>query len=176
MICSKYGLLTSPNLTDFLQEKLITLVPFSIAVFAITKYSESLTWIIIYLGIIGFHMTHIILQRCPHCAYYHRQTRWLECLWMRWIPKIRKPQKDPPPKYLKIYTPIAIMIITFYPIYFLINQWELFVFYVLSWGVLFLSISTSACARCIEFGCKYNSVSEELRKEYLATKTEENIW
>lgn len=167
MICSKYGLLTKPTLFDFLHEKLITLVPLSISAIAIYKYSNSPVWLLIYFGIIGTHMLHILLQRCPHCAYYHKETKLLECLWWRWVPKLRKKKSNPPPKYIKTYTPIAVLIITFYPIYWLTYQWELLVFYIMSWGVLALSIFTSGCSRCIDFGCGNNQVPDELRDAYL---------
>jgi hypothetical protein len=170
MICSKHGLLTRPTLLDFLQEKLITIVPFSIALIAIVRYSDSILWPLVYISIIGTHMTHMFLKRCPHCAYYHEEARTLECLWWRWAPKVRRRRSGPPPRYLRFYTPIAIFTITCYPLYWLTSQWELLLLYVLAWGVLFLSIGTAACARCIDFKCKYNTVAKELREEYLSSK------
>ncbi len=167
MKCSKYGLLTEPTLFDFLHEKLITLVPFSIALFALFRYSSNLIWPFLYFGIIGAHMTHILLQRCPHCAYYKTKTKWHSCLWWRWVPKIKKEKDSPPPKYIGIYTPIAVLTITFYPIYWLTFQWELLMFYIFSWAALALSIYTAGCARCIDFGCKNNAVHEELQDAYL---------
>ena len=170
MINSKYGLLTNPTLFDFLHEKLITLVPFSIAIIAIYRYSDSLIWLMLYFGIIGAHMIHILLQRCPHCEYYKRKIKWLECNWWRWTPKIREEKSGPLPKYIGTYTPIAILTITFYPIYWMTFQWELLMLYILSWGVLALSIYTAGCARCIDFGCKNNKVPKELRDAYLSSE------
>ena len=170
MIFSKYGLLIKPTLFDFFHEKLITLVPFSIALLALFRYSESYIWTVLYLGIIGAHMTHIFLQRCPHCAYYKTDTKFHACLWLRWVPKIRKEKSDPPPKYIRTYTPIAVLTITFYPIYWMTFQWELLILYILSWGVLALSIYTAGCARCIDFGCKNNAVPKEIQDEYLSAE------
>lgn len=169
MICSKHGLLAEPTLFDFLHEKLITIVPFSIAIIAIYRYSDGVIWLILYLGIIGAHMTHILLQRCPHCAYYKKDTKFLACNWWRWTLKIRKARNGPPPKYLSNYTPIAVLTITLYPIYWLTFQWELLVLYILSWGALAISIYTAGCARCIDFGCKNNRVPKELREAYLSS-------
>lgn len=171
MICTKYGLLTKPTLFDFLNEKLITVVPLSIAIIAIVRYSNSYIWLLLYFGIIGTHMVHILLQRCPHCAYYRTETKWLECLWWRWVPKIRKEKSGPPPRYIGIYTPIAVLTITSYPIYWMTFQWELLVLYILSWGVLALSIYTAGCARCIDFTCKNNAVPGELRDAYLLSQS-----
>ena len=170
MICSKYGLLTKPTLFDFLHEKLITLVPFSIAIIAVYRYSDGLIWLILYFCIIGSHMTHILLQRCPHCAYYKRETKWLECNWWRWTPKIRNKKNGPPPKYISTYTPIAVLTITVYPIYWMTFQWELLVLYILSWGLLAISIYTAGCSRCIDFGCKNNKVPKELQDVYLSSE------
>ena len=169
MICSKYGLLTKPTLFDFLHEKLITLVPFSIALIALFRYSENLIWPLVYFGLIGAHMIHIVLKRCPHCAYYKADTKWLECLWWRWMPKMRKEKNGPPPKYIRTYTPIAVLTISFYPIYWLTFQWELLVLYILSWSVLALSIYTAGCSRCIDFECKNNAVLEEIKEAYLSS-------
>ena len=167
MICSRYGLLTKPTLFDFLHEKLITLVPLLIALIALFRYSGSLTWPILYLVIIGAHMTHILIQRCPHCEYYKAETKWLECLWWSWAPKIRKKKTGPPPKYIRPYTFVAVLVITLYPIYWMIFQWELLILYVLSWGILALSIYTAGCARCIDFECKNNAVPKEIKDAYL---------
>ena len=169
MKCSKYGLLTEPSLFDFLHEKLITLVPFSIALFALFKYSNNLLWPLLYIGIIVLHMIHILLKRCPHCVYYKTGSKWHSCLWWRWVPKVKNEKEGPAPKYIGIYTPIALLIITFYPIYWLKFQWELLTFYIFSWCVLALSIYTAGCARCIDFDCKNNAVSKELQEEYLTS-------
>jgi hypothetical protein len=83
MTCSKYGLLTNTTFFDFLHEKLITIVPFSIALLAIYRYADSIVWLLIYLVLIGGHMTHMLFQKCPHCNYYKQGGRWLECLWWR---------------------------------------------------------------------------------------------
>ena len=170
MICSEHGLLSKPTLFEFLQEKLVTLVPFSIALFALLKYSNGLIWSLLYLCLIGAHMTHILLKRCPHCTYYKKDTKYHECLWWRWTPKFRREKDGPPPKYIRTYTPIAVLTITFYPIYWLAFQWELLIFYILSWGVLALSIYTAGCSRCIDFECKNNAVPKDLREAYLSNK------
>ena len=168
MVYSEYGLLTKPTLFDFFHEKLITLVPFFIALIALFRYSSSLTWPILYLVIIGVHMTHIFIKRCPHSEYYKAETNRLECLWWRWVPKIRKKKSGPPPKYIRPYTIVAVLVISLYPIYWMRFQWELLILYILSWGVLALSIYTAGCARCIDFECKNNAVPKEIKDAYLS--------
>ena len=166
MECSKYGLLTDPTAFDFFHEKIITAVPFLVALVALYRYADSPIWLFLYLAIIAGHMVHILLKRCPHCAYYKRDTKTLECLWWRWVPKFRQPRPMPPPKYFSMYTMAAILLITAYPIYWLTFDLALLAVYALSWGVLFLSIQTHACGRCIDFECKYNGVPQNVRDSY----------
>ncbi len=85
------------------------------------------------------------------------------------MPKIKKEKEGPPPKYIRTYTPIAVLTISLYPIYWLTFQWELLVLYILSWGVLALSIYTAGCSRCIDFECKNNAVPEEVKEAYLSS-------
>ena len=78
-------------------------------------------------------------------------------------------KKRPSAKYIRTYTPIAVLTISFYPIYWLTFQWELLVLYILSWSVLALSIYTAGCSRCIDFECKNNAVPEEIKEAYLSS-------
>ena len=90
--------------------------------------------------------------------------------WSFHVAKMKKEKSGSPPRYLGTYTPIAILTITFYPIYWMTFQWELLVLYILSWSVLALSMYTAGCARCIDFICKNNAVPDELRDAYLLSQ------
>jgi hypothetical protein len=85
------------------------------------------------------------------------------------FPKIFKESPGPDKRFLGKYIPIAVLTITFFPVYWLRFQWELLLLYFLSWGVLVSSIPLHQCSRCISFDCKNNRVPEEVRKAYLET-------
>ncbi len=125
MIYSKTGLLTKPTFTDFLHGKLIASVPFAAALIAIAKYSEPVLWPLVYIGIFLLHATHVYLRKCPHCAYYKAGDTIHRCHYIWELPKIMKERSGASSGYLRIYTPIAVLVITFFPVYWLFFQWEL---------------------------------------------------
>jgi len=166
MACEVSCLLKKPTLIDFLLGKLIAVVPFVTAIIAIAKYSETFLWILIYIGIFLLHAIHIYLKRCPHCAYYKIGGSIHRCHYIYGVPKIAKEKSGSPSRYLRIYSPIAIFVITLFPVYWLLLQWELLIIYALSWGVLAASL-IHECGRCIYFECSMNRVPEDVRKAYL---------
>jgi hypothetical protein len=89
------------------------------------------------------------------------------------VPKIFEERPGPESRIVGIYIPIAILTLTFFPVYWLRFQWELLLLYFLSWGVLVGSIQLHECSRCIHFDCKSNRVPEDVRKVYLETLTAE---
>jgi len=161
-------LLTKPTFIDFLHGKLIAVVPFATAIIGIAKQSETFIWVLVYVGVFLLHALHIYLKKCPHCAYYKIGGSTHKCHYIYGVPKILKERSGPPSGYIRIYTPIAVMVITLFPIYWLIFQWELLVIYILSWGVLFASILYE-CGRCTYLECSMNRVQEGIKKEYLKT-------
>lgn len=169
MICPKTGLLTKPAYSRFLYYKLVTSVPFLTAMIAITRYSETVYWPLAYIGICLLHVGIVYSNKCPRCAYYKISERTHKCFMIWGFPKIFEARPGPDKPFLGKYVPIAILTITFFPVYWLRFQWELLLLYFLSWGVLVSSISLHQCSRCISFDCKNNRVSDEVRKAYLET-------
>jgi hypothetical protein len=167
-ICSITCLLKKPTFIDFLLGKLIAVVPFATAIIAIAKHAETPLWILGYVGIFLLHATHVYLKRCPHCTYYKIGGRTHQCHYIWGLPKIVKERSGLPSNYLRIYTPIAILVITLFPVYWLLFQWELLLVYTLSWGVLAASL-IHECSRCLYFECSMNRVPEDVRRTYLET-------
>ena len=173
MNCLITCLLKKPTFIDFLYGKLIAVVPFATAVIAIVKYSDTFMWVLVYIGIFLAHATHIYFKKCSHCAYYKAGERTLKCHYIWGVPKIVKERSSPTSKYLKIYTPVVVLIISLFPVYWLLSQWELLLVYALSWGVLIGSI-IHECTRCLYFECAMNRVPEDVRKAYLELPTDQN--
>ena len=169
MICSTTGLITKHAFSRFVYYKLMTLVPFSTAVIAITRYSETIYWTLGYIGICFLHAGIMFTIKCPHCAHYKTDEKTHKCFMFWGTPKIYKPRSGPERKIVKIYVPIGVLTLTFFPLYWLRFQWELLLLYILSWGMLVTSISLNECPRCIYFDCKNNRVPEDVRKAYLDT-------
>jgi len=168
MKCSIECLLYKPTFIDFLHGKLIAVVPFATAIIGIVKQSETFIWVLVYIGIFLLHAIHIYSKKCPHCAYYKVGGKIHKCHYIYGVPKILKGKSGPPSRYLPVYTPIAVTIITLFPIYWLIFQWELLIIYILSWGVLFASILFE-CSRCVYLECPTNRVPEDIKNIYLDT-------
>ena len=169
MICAKTGLTTKHTYSRFLYYKLLTLVPFCTAVIAITRYSETIYWTLGYIGICLLHAGIVFTIKCPHCAHYRNDEKKHNCFMFWGVPKIYKKRPGPESRFVGIYVPIAMAVLTFFPIYWLRFQWELLLLYFLSWGVLVASISLNECPRCIYFDCGNNRVPEDVRKAYLET-------
>lgn len=169
MICSKTGLITETAFSRFLYYKLVTLVPFCTAVIAITKYSETIHWTLAYIGLCLSHAVIVYTIKCPHCAYYKIGEKTHKCRIFWGVPKIYKERPGPESRFVGIYIPIGMSILTFFPVYWLRFQWELLLLYFLSVGVFVASISLHECSRCIYFECKNNRVPEDVRKTYLET-------
>jgi hypothetical protein len=166
--CSITCLLTKPTFSDFLYGKLIALVPFVTALIAIVRYSDTIMWPLLYVVIFLTHATHIYFKKCSHRAYYKTGGRTLRCHYIWGLPKILKARSTPISGYLRIYTPIAVFVISAFPIYWLLFQWELLLVYALSWGVLMGSI-IHECTRCTYLECSMNRVLDDVKNEYLKT-------
>lgn len=149
----------------FLFYKLITAVPATAALVAVFRHSDQLIWPILYIAVFLIHVNIMYYAKCPHCPYYRMSSSYHKCFMMWWFPKLYKERSGPTPAFLGLYVPAAILIITLFPVYWLLHEWELLLIYVLSWGVLMGTISEH-CATCINFECKFNSVPEDTHKIY----------
>ena len=150
----------------FILYKLMTAIPVFAAVLAILRFADTWLWLVGYAAVCLTHATIIYLAKCPHCHYYRTgDSRLHKCFFIWGTPRLRKPNSGPAPKFLGIYTPIAMLVMIAFPIFWLRFQWELLVVYLLSIVTLLYSILLQECSRCPSFDCPNNSVPEEWRKE-----------
>ena len=173
MICPNTGLVTKHAYSRFLYYKLVTLVPFGTAIIAITKHAETIYWTLAYIGMCLLHAGIMFTIKCPHCPHYKASEKTHKCFMIWGVPKIYKDRPGPESRFVKMYVPIGIAILTFFPVFWLRFQWELLLLYFLSWGVLVTSITLNECPRCINFACGNNRVPEEVREAYLQTQAAE---
>jgi hypothetical protein len=167
MICPRTGILVRHELGRFIYYKLLTAIPVSSALIAIVRYSEAVYWPFIYIGVCLLHAGIMYTIKCPHCAYYKLGGRTHHCFMIWGAPKIWKPRSNPESRIVGIYAPIGMLVLTFFPVYWLLSQWELLLVYLLSIAVLVTSIGQNECPRCLNFECGHNKVPDEVRSAYL---------
>lgn len=169
MTCLTEVLWSRPTLSRFVCYKLLTLIPVSAALIAITRYAESLVWAGVYVTLCLVHATVMNAIKCPHCAYYKMGDKTFRChIWWN-TPRLYKPRSSPESRLVGWYTPIGMAVLTGFPMFWLWHEWELLFIYLLSIAVFVLSIGNNECPRCLNFQCSHNTVRDRLRKEYLQT-------
>ena len=159
------SLLASHGRGRFIFYKTMTAIPVFAAVLAMVRYADAWYWIALYAGLCLTHATVIYLSKCPHCHYYRTGDKKIHrCFFIWGTPKLRQPNAGPAPKFLNVYAPLAILVLTAFPIPWLRFQWELLVVYLLSITTLLFSILLQECSRCPSYGCPNNRVPTEFRK------------
>lgn len=168
MMCPETGLLLRHEVSRFVYYKLLTLIPVSVAVIGIARYSEAFYWPFVYIGLCLLHAGIMFTIKCPHCPYYKMDGKLHHCFMISGVPKIYKPRPGPESRLVGIYAPVGMAVLTFFPVYWLWFQWELLLIYLLSVVVLVTSIGLNECPRCLNFECAHNKVPEDVRKAYHA--------
>lgn len=166
MVCPDTALATKPNFSRFVFYKLLTAIPVSAALIAMIRYSGAFYWPVAYVALCLLHAGVMNAIKCPHCPYYKMEGKRYRCFIWWGAPKLYKPRPGPEKRYVAIYAPIGMLILTLFPIYWLWIQWELLLFYLLGVVVLVQSIGMSECTRCLNFDCGHNTVPEDVRREY----------
>jgi hypothetical protein len=151
--CPSTGVITRHEFSRYVCYKLLTLIPVSTALIAISRYSDTIYWLFVYIGLCLAHAGTMFSIKCPHCPYYKADGKLLRCIMFWGIPKIYKASPVPESRVVGYYGPIGILFLTFFPIYWLLFQWELLLLYVLSIVVLVTSISLIECSRCLNSRC-----------------------
>ena len=144
---------------DFLYWSLMVSVPFIAACVAIVE--KSIVWLIIY--IIACISLAMVIYRfyCIHCPHYHQSGKTLNCMFFWWMPKFFKAKFGPLSLLEKTVSIITLLIIIMLPIYWLLLRPGLLVIYLLSIGVLGLTLRRYECKRCVYFQCPSNCVPED---------------
>ncbi len=150
---------------DFLYWNFVTLILLFSAGLAIGIYSTG--WMFAYIFLVIFHF-NILEQRffCTHCPYYARDGKKLRCM-MNWAwPKHFRPRPYPPGKFDLAITTLGFIAVIIFPIPWLLKELFLLGSYSVSILIFLLTIWRYECSHCIYFGCPFNRVPVELRKEF----------
>lgn len=166
MACPAAALWSKPSLSRFVYYKLLTLIPVSAALIGITRHASSILWTAGYVALCLAHAAVMNAIKCPHCPYYRMGDKTFSCfIWWK-APRLYQPRPGPESRFVAVYAPIGMAVLTIYPVFWLWQEWELLLLYLLSIVVLVLSIGYNECSRCLNFDCGHNTVSEGIRKEY----------
>ncbi len=139
----------------------------SAAVIGITRHADSFLWTGIYLGLCLAHAAVMNAIKCPHCPYYKMGGKTFSCFMWWHMPRLYTPRPGPESRFVAVYAPIGMLILTAYPVFWLWREWELLLLFLLSIVVVVLSIGHNECSRCLNFECGHNTVSDSVRKEYM---------
>jgi hypothetical protein len=154
---------------DFLYWNIVTLTILFSAGLAIGISSTG--WLLAYIFIAFFHF-NILEQRffCTHCPYYVRGEKSLRCM-MNWgWPRHFRPRPCPPGKFDLAVTSLGFIIVILFPFSWLFKVPFLLGTYSISILLFLLTIWRYECSSCIYFGCPFNRVPVEVRKEYAVRK------
>jgi hypothetical protein len=167
MVCSREALSSEPSLKRYVFYKLLTLIPVSAVLVALVRHAESLFWIGCYMGLCLVHAAVMNAIKCPHCAYYKMGEKTFSCfMWWR-TPRLYRPRPGPESRFVSVYAPIGMLVLTAFPLFWLWHDWALLVIYLLSVAVIVLSIGLNECTRCLNFSCGHNTVSDAVREEFI---------
>lgn len=145
----------------YLFYKVATFVPAMIGLYAIFLYSSSYLWLGGFILLFLIHVSIVYKIKCTHCHYYKLPDPYLQCMWLWGVPKIFKANPSPENIINKIYIPLGMMIVAFYPVIWLINNWILLILYFSSLVVLVSSLFLFTCSKCAYTECPHNRVFHE---------------
>ncbi|AKB34461.1 hypothetical protein MSSIH_3771 [Methanosarcina siciliae HI350] len=159
------SLRTKHEFKDFLYWNFVTLTILFSAGIAIGISSTG--WLLAYIFIVFFHFD-ILEQRffCTHCPYFVRGEKSLRCM-MNWgWPRHFRPRPHPPGKFDLVITTMGFIVVLLFPLPWLLKMPFLLGAYCISILLFLLTIRRYECSRCIYFGCPFNRVPVDVRKEF----------
>jgi hypothetical protein len=167
MACPTAALSTTPTLDRFIYYKVLTLVPVCAALIAMMTHAGSLLWPALYVGLCLTHAGIMFSVKCAHCPYYKMEGKGLRCFIWWGTPKLYKPREEPEPAWVGKYAMFGMMVLTFFPVYWLWQAKSMLLIYGLGIVGLVMSIGLNECSRCLNFDCGHCGVPEALRTEFL---------
>ena len=148
---------------DYLYWNLVAAVPVVTACVSIFKIS--IVWFVIYILVCIALILIVYRFYCTHCPHYIQGVGTTRCMFFWGMPKFFESRPGPLNLFEKAVSLIAPVVLVLFPLYWLIQQMDLLVIYVLSLAVLGLTIRRYECGRCIYFDCPANCAPEERSKE-----------
>ena len=133
------------------------------------RHGESLAWPFVYVGLCLTHAGIMNAVKCPHCPYYRMGSGTFSCFIWWHAPKLWADRAGREAPWVKRYAMFGIAVLTFFPTYWLAQEWPLLLVYFLGIGGLVVSIALHECSRCLHFDCGNCGVAEEVRRKYLET-------
>jgi hypothetical protein len=131
------------------------------------RHSGSLLWPALYVGACLAHAGVMYSIKCPHCPYYKMEGKTLKCFIWWGAPRLYQPRSGPERGFVGKYATLGMVVLTFFPVYWLWQEKALLLIYFLGIIGLVMSIGLNECSRCLNFDCGHCGVPEELRTEYL---------
>jgi hypothetical protein len=164
--CPGTALEATPTLGRFLYYKILTAVPVFAALVAIARHADAWYWPFVYVVVCLVHAGIMYTIKCPYCAYYKLEGKKHRCFIWWGVPKLYEPRTGQEPKFVGIYAKIGMLVLAFFPVYWLWSDWVLLVVYFLSLVGLVVSIGMHQCPRCLHFDCAHNQVPEDVKELY----------
>jgi hypothetical protein len=147
----------------FIYYKIATVIPACIGMYAIYRFSDSFLWVLGYVLTFFVHVSIVYRIKCTHCTYYRLPGRKLRCMWLWGTPKLFKADTNPEGPFNRVYIPFGMAVVTFFPVYWLLNSPLLLVLYFVFTAAMVASLFLLTCSRCTYFGCRFNRVPSDVR-------------
>ncbi|THB70679.1 MAG: hypothetical protein D6E12_02505 [Desulfovibrio sp.] len=139
---------------DFLYFKLFTAVPLFAAIMG---FIHTNPWMLIpYIAWISLHMALVYRLLCTHCPHYGAYNGKTQCHFIWAVPPVYKARPHRQNLLEKIGVNLLLFVSILFPVYWLIDVWELLVFYLLGIAVLMITMMRFECTRCRHFTCAHN--------------------
>jgi len=140
---------------DFLYWMAFALIPVLIACYAIAQ--DSIGWVILYLVIFLGHFLLVEYRFfCTHCPHYHRNGKYMKCLFIWGVPKFYKKRPEKPSVLDLLFTGVGFVVAILLPLYWLIQYPFLLLLYFLSLLIFGYTVKRYECPWCIYENCPLN--------------------